>query len=79
MDSALAEQIATQEQLFALLITEPDGVNHERDELAGVPVEWTVPREGFSDEGLVVMYLHGPTSRAQAPTPGRPNSSSQDP
>jgi hypothetical protein len=44
----LAEQIATQEPLFALLITEPDGVRHERDELAGVPIEWTAPSDGVN-------------------------------
>jgi acetyl esterase/lipase len=55
----LAEQIAAQEQLFALLITEPDGVQLEQDELAGVPAEWTAPAAGPSDPELLIVYLHG--------------------
>jgi epsilon-lactone hydrolase len=55
----LAEQIATQERFFAPLIIEPEGVTLERDELGGVPVEWTIPAGGPSDEGLVILYLHG--------------------
>ncbi len=59
MEPGLAEQIATQERAFAMLISEPEGVAFERDELAGVPVEWTVPAGGSSDERLVILYLHG--------------------
>ena len=65
MSPELAEQIATQEPFFAPLIVEPDGVTIERDELAGVPVEWTTPAAGPSDPSdpsdprLVVLYLHG--------------------
>jgi monoterpene epsilon-lactone hydrolase len=55
----LAEQIATQERFFAPLIVEPDGVTFERDELAGVPVEWTAPAGGATDRSRVVLYLHG--------------------
>ena len=39
----LAEQIAAQERFFAPLIVEPAGVTLARDELGGVPVEWTTP------------------------------------
>lgn len=59
MQPGLAEQLAEQEALFALLITEPDGVALARDDLAGVPVEWTEPADGPSDDGLVIVYLHG--------------------
>ena len=59
MHPGLAEQVAEQEQLFALLITDPDGVTLEQGEIAGVPVEWTAPADGPSDPGLVVLYLHG--------------------
>jgi acetyl esterase/lipase len=59
MDAALAEQIANQERAFALLISEPNGVTFERDELGGVPVEWTVPTSGPTDANLVVLYFHG--------------------
>jgi acetyl esterase/lipase len=55
----LAEQISMQELFFAPLIVEPDGVTLEQDEIAGVPVEWTVPDGGPLDDGLVIMYLHG--------------------
>src|SRR6478752_9339869 len=54
-----AEQIAEQEAFFAPLIVEPEGVTREVDEVGGVPVEWTVPAGGPSDEGLVILYLHG--------------------
>jgi acetyl esterase/lipase len=59
VDEGLAEQIAAQERAFALLISEPEGVRFERDELGGVPVEWTIPATGPLDETLVVLYLHG--------------------
>lgn len=59
MTPELAEQIATQERFFAPLIVEPDGVTIERDELAGVPVEWTAPAGGTTDDGVVILYLHG--------------------
>ena len=59
MQPALAQQIAEQEQFFALVITEPEGVRLEQDELAGVPVEWTVSADGPTDDRLVVLYLHG--------------------
>src|SRR5215216_3909993 len=59
MRPELAEQIATQEQIFALVIVEPDGVKLEQDELAGVPVEWTLPAGGPTDESLLIIYLHG--------------------
>src|SRR5215207_10202042 len=59
MRPELAEQIAAQEQIFALVITEPEGVKLEQDELAGVPVEWTVAADGPTEEQLVVMYFHG--------------------
>ncbi len=55
----LAEQLATQEDFFAPLIYEPDGVTFTEDELAGVPVEWTAPAGGATDDGLVVIYQHG--------------------
>lgn len=59
MTPEVAEQIAMMEQFFAPLICEPDGVVHTRDELGGVPVEWTVPAGGVTDAGLVILYLHG--------------------
>src|SRR5690349_6447416 len=59
MEPGVAEQIAEQEQFFSLVIAEPDGVTFERDELGGVPVEWTAPADGPTDAGLVVLYLHG--------------------
>jgi acetyl esterase/lipase len=59
MRRELEEQIAQQEQAFALVISEPDGVRFARDELGEVPVEWTTPDGGPTDEGLVVLYLHG--------------------
>src|SRR4051812_44048823 len=59
MEPGIAEQIAQQEQFFQLLITEPAGVTFERDELAGVPVEWTTAVGGPTDPELVVLYLHG--------------------
>jgi monoterpene epsilon-lactone hydrolase len=55
----LAEQIAMQEQFFAPLIVEPAGVTFTRDELGGVPVEWTDPAGGVTDPDGVVLYLHG--------------------
>jgi acetyl esterase/lipase len=55
----LAEQIAAQEERFAPLIVEPEGVTLKSDELAGVPVEWTLPAGGPTDEVLVIIYLHG--------------------
>jgi epsilon-lactone hydrolase len=59
MTPELAEQLRAQEVFFAPLIVEPAGVTIERDELAGVPVEWTAPAGGPSDDGLVIVYLHG--------------------
>ncbi len=59
MSPELAEQIETQTRFFAPLIVEPDGVELERDELGGVPVEWTQPSGGPSDRQRVVLYLHG--------------------
>ncbi|HEU4840367.1 MAG TPA: alpha/beta hydrolase [Ilumatobacteraceae bacterium] len=59
MAPELADQIAAQERFFAPLIVEPDGVTFARDELAGVPVEWTTPEGGAADPPLVVLYLHG--------------------
>jgi acetyl esterase/lipase len=55
----VAEQIAQQEAAFAPLIVEPEGVRLESAELGGVPVEWTIPAGGPSDEGLVILYIHG--------------------
>ena len=59
-----AEQIARQRAGFAPLIVDPsdavlEGVELQADELGGVPVEWTVPAGGPSDDGLVILYLHG--------------------
>lgn len=59
MSPEVAEQIEMQERVFAILISEPEGVTHTRDELDGVPVEWTVADGGPSDPGLVILYLHG--------------------
>jgi acetyl esterase/lipase len=59
MRPELAEQIAAQERFFAPLIVEPDGVDVEAGELAGVPVEWTAPAGGAPDGSPVVIYLHG--------------------
>ena len=59
MHEGVEEQIARQEEFFRLVITEPEGVERERDELGGVPVEWTSPAGGAPDPGLVIMYLHG--------------------
>ena len=59
MHPGLAEQIAAQERAFALLISEPEGVTFERDELSDVAVEWTTPAGGVSDPGRVVIYNHG--------------------
>lgn len=59
MTPELAEQIARQEKFFAPLIATPPGCTFTRDELAGVPVEWTTPEAGVSDPALVILYLHG--------------------
>src|SRR5262245_37467139 len=59
MHPQLAEQIATQERAFALMISEPEGVTFTRDEMADVAVEWTAPAGGPTDPGTVVIYLHG--------------------
>ena len=59
MTPELAEQIARQEAAFAPLLTEPAGVSLQADEVGGVPVEWTAPADGPTDEGLVIVYLHG--------------------
>ena len=59
MTPELAEQIAEQEGFFAPLIAEPAGVTIEPDELADVPVEWTVPSDGAATDGLVIVYFHG--------------------
>ncbi|MEO5901873.1 MAG: alpha/beta hydrolase [Ilumatobacteraceae bacterium] len=59
MSPEVTEQIAAQEQFFAPLIVEPDGVTFTRDELGGVPVEWTDPVGGATDPDGVVLYLHG--------------------
>jgi len=55
----IAQQIAMQEQFFAPLIVEPEGVTFTRDELGGVPVEWTAPVAGVTRPDLVVAYFHG--------------------
>jgi monoterpene epsilon-lactone hydrolase len=55
----LATQIEQQERVFAPLITSPDGLNFSRDEVGGLPVEWTEPTAGISDPNRVVLYLHG--------------------
>lgn len=59
MSPELAQQIEQQEQAFAQLITTPDGLSFSRDEVGGVPVEWTEPTAGISDTNRVVLYLHG--------------------
>lgn len=59
MRPELAAQIETQRELFEPLIVEPDGVRLHRDELDGVPVEWTEPVDGVADSQRVVLYLHG--------------------
>ncbi len=59
MTPELAAQIAAQERFFAPVLCTPAGVHFTRDELAGVPVEWTAPAEGVSDPSRVVLYLHG--------------------
>ena len=59
MSSDVTKQIAEQEQFFAPLIIEPEGVDLSRDELNGVAVEWTEPAGGPSDPTRVVLYLHG--------------------
>jgi epsilon-lactone hydrolase len=59
MTPELAEQLTQQERFFAPLICEPDGVVFRRDELGGVPVEWTEAAGGPTDPGFVVLYLHG--------------------
>ena len=59
MSPDVADQIAEQERFFAPLVTEPDGVGFTRDELDGVPVEWTQAHEGPADPTAVVLYLHG--------------------
>jgi acetyl esterase/lipase len=59
MTPELAQQIAAQEQFFAPLIIEPAGVTLTRDELGGVPVEWTTPTAGVTRPDLVVAYFHG--------------------
>lgn len=59
MTPELAKQIQEQEQRFALLITNPEGAEFSRDEIGGVPVEWTEPSAGVSDPDRVVLYLHG--------------------
>jgi monoterpene epsilon-lactone hydrolase len=59
MTPELAAQIAQQEFFFAQLICEPDGVRLSRDELDGVPVEWTEPAGGADPHAPVVIYLHG--------------------
>jgi acetyl esterase/lipase len=59
MTPELARQITMQEQFFAQLIVEPAGVRISRDELDGVPVEWTEPSAGVSRPDLVVAYFHG--------------------
>jgi len=59
MRPELAEQIARQESFFAPLITTPEGVAFETDELGGVPVEWTTPSDGVSAPDLVILYFHG--------------------
>ena len=59
MTPELAQQIALQEQFFAPLIIQPEGVILTRDELGGVPVEWTEPTTGVTRPDLVVAYFHG--------------------
>ena len=59
MTPELEAQIAQQSAFFEPLIIEPHGVELSRDELGGVPVEWTQPAGGVSDTERVVLYLHG--------------------
>jgi len=59
MHADLAQQIERQTAAFAHLITVPDGMRLLRDELAGVPVEWTEPAAGVTDARRVVIYNHG--------------------
>jgi len=53
------QQLSEQAQFFAPLIVTPEGVALRRDELDGVPVEWTEPAGGVTDPTRVVIYLHG--------------------
>jgi len=59
MTPELQQQLDEQQPLFGALITEPEGVTFTRDELGGVPVEITQPRDGGRDADLVLLYLHG--------------------
>jgi acetyl esterase/lipase len=59
MTPELEAQIAQQQVFFEPLIIEPEGVELSRDELGGVPVEWTQPAGGPTDTERVVLYLHG--------------------
>ena len=59
MQTDAAKQIEHQSAVFAQLIVEPEGVQLSRDELGGVPVEWTAPAQGVADATRVVLYLHG--------------------
>lgn len=59
MSPDLAQQIEQQEQAFAQLITTPEGLKFSRDEVGGVPVEWTEPAARINDPDRVVLYLHG--------------------
>jgi len=59
MTAELEQQLQEQAQFFAPLITTPEGVTLRRDELDGVPVEWTEPASGVTDPRRVVIYLHG--------------------
>jgi|GEM_PF-740859 len=59
LNPELAEQIARQEKFFAQLIATPEGATFTRDELDGVPVEWTSASSGISNPLIVVLYLHG--------------------
>jgi len=59
MTPDLAQQLHEQSQFFAPLIVTPEGVTLRRDELDGVPVEWTEPAGGVTDPSRVVIYLHG--------------------
>ena len=59
MSPDVAKQITEQERFFEPLITEPEGVDLSREELDGVPVEWTEPAGGPSDPSRVLLYLHG--------------------
>ncbi len=59
MSPELAQQIEQQEQAFRQLITSPTGFEFSRDEVGGVPVEWSEPATGATDATRVVLYLHG--------------------